>query len=93
MPTVKPLDVELLTEAFSTNRLVVTLEEHSVLGGFGGSIAEWRCEYADGKAVGFIGAMFSARPLLGRLEKFCNPSSWIVLEEHRYASALLLKPR
>jgi hypothetical protein len=48
--------------------------------------------YADGKAVGFIGAVFSARPLLGRVEKFCNPSSWIVLEEHRYASALLLKP-
>jgi hypothetical protein len=36
--------------------------------------------------------VFSARPLLGRVEKFCNPSSWIVLEEHRYASALLLKP-
>jgi hypothetical protein len=48
--------------------------------------------YADGKAVGFIGAVFSARPLLGRVEKFCNPSSWIVLEGHRYASALLLKP-
>ena len=36
--------------------------------------------------------MFSARPLLGRVEKFCNPSSWIVLDEYRYASALLLKP-
>src|SRR2546422_4497779 len=48
--------------------------------------------YADGKAVGFIGAVFSARPLLGRVEKFCNPSSWIVLDEYRYASALLLKP-
>jgi hypothetical protein len=48
--------------------------------------------YADGRAVGFIGALFSARPLLGRIEKFCNPSSWIVLEEYRYASALLLRP-
>jgi len=48
--------------------------------------------YADGKAVGFIGAVFSARPLLGRVEKFCNSSSWIVLDEYRYASALLLKP-
>jgi hypothetical protein len=48
--------------------------------------------YADGKAVGFIGAVFSARPLLGRIEKFCNPSSWVVLEDYRYASALLLKP-
>jgi len=48
--------------------------------------------YADGRAVGFIGAVFSARPLLGRIEKFCNPSSWVVLEDYRYASALLLKP-
>lgn len=48
--------------------------------------------YVDGKAVGFVGAVFSARPLLGRVEKFCNPSSWIVLEEYRYAAALLLRP-
>jgi hypothetical protein len=48
--------------------------------------------YADGAAVGFIGAVFSARPLLGRVEKFCNPSCWIVLEPYRYASALLLRP-
>jgi hypothetical protein len=48
--------------------------------------------YADGRPVGFIGAVFSARPLLGRVEKFCNPSCWVVLEEHRYAAALLLRP-
>jgi len=46
----------------------------------------------DGRAVGFIGAVFSARPLLGRVEKFCNPACWIVLEEYRFASALLLRP-
>jgi transketolase len=39
--TVKPLDENLLTEAFSHFRLVVTLEEHSLLGGFGSSVAEW----------------------------------------------------
>jgi len=48
--------------------------------------------YVDGKAVGFIGAVFSARPLAGRVEKFCTPSSWIVLEGYRYAAALLLRP-
>jgi hypothetical protein len=48
--------------------------------------------YVDGRPVGFIGAVFSARPLRGRVEKFCNPSSWIVLEQYRYASALLLRP-
>jgi hypothetical protein len=48
--------------------------------------------YADGKAVGFMGAVFSERPLAGRVEKFCNPSSWSVLEPYRYAATLLLRP-
>ncbi len=39
--TVKPLDEELLNKVFSRFKLVVTIEEHSLLGGFGGSIAEW----------------------------------------------------
>jgi transketolase len=39
--TVKPLDEPLLTEVFSTFPAVLTIEEHSVLGGFGGSVAEW----------------------------------------------------
>lgn len=48
--------------------------------------------YAGGAAVGFIGAVFSARPLLGRVEKFCSPSCWVVLEPYRYAAALLFRP-
>ena len=39
--TVKPLDEGLLHECFSGFGLVVTLEEHSVLGGLGGAVAEW----------------------------------------------------
>ena len=39
--TVKPLDDELLAEVFSTSRVVVTVEEHSILGGLGGAVAEW----------------------------------------------------
>ena len=47
-PTVKPLDVEALERASTTCSLFVSVEEHSVIGGFGGSIAEWlggRAEY------------------------------------------------
>src|SRR2546429_7793663 len=47
---------------------------------------------ADGRTVGFIGAVFSARPLLGRVEKFCNPACWVVPEQYRFASALLPRP-
>ncbi len=39
--TVKPLDEALLKESFADGALVVTLEEHSVIGGLGGAVAEW----------------------------------------------------
>ncbi|MDX2226062.1 MAG: transketolase C-terminal domain-containing protein [Verrucomicrobiae bacterium] len=39
--TVKPLDEDYLRSAFSKFKLVATLEEHSILGGLGGSVAEW----------------------------------------------------
>ena len=41
MHTVKPLDETLLKDAFSRFSHIFTLEEHSILGGFGGSVAEW----------------------------------------------------
>lgn len=39
--TVKPLDEACLADAFSRFRMVVTLEEHSIMGGFGSAVAEW----------------------------------------------------
>jgi transketolase len=42
--TVKPLDRERLTELFSKYPVVAVAEEHSRLGGLGGSIAEWLAE-------------------------------------------------
>jgi transketolase len=39
--TVKPLDVDYLAQAFTKFSLVVTIEEHSRLGGFGAAVAEW----------------------------------------------------
>jgi transketolase len=41
MHTVKPLDEELLAEAFWRFTAVVTVEEHASRGGLGGSVAEW----------------------------------------------------
>ncbi len=48
--------------------------------------------YAEGTAVGFIGTIFSPRSIAGRAEVFCNASSWIVREEYRGASIMLLRP-
>lgn len=39
--TVKPIDEELLADAFNNCDVVVTIEEHGLLGGLGSSIAEW----------------------------------------------------
>jgi transketolase len=53
--TVKPLDRHTLTEVFSRFPVVAVVEEHSRLGGLGGSIAEWLAEQAGlpGKLVAF----------------------------------------
>lgn len=39
--TLKPLDTDRLTQIFERYPLVAAVEEHSLLGGLGGSIAEW----------------------------------------------------
>jgi transketolase len=41
MHTVKPLDEDLLADVFARFPVIVTIEEHSVVGGLGGSVAEW----------------------------------------------------
>ncbi len=39
--TVKPLDTNYLEECFYNFPLVATVEEHSLIGGFGSAVAEW----------------------------------------------------
>lgn len=48
--TIKPLDEKLLNHIFERFHLVVTIEEHSILGGLGGSIAEWLSDHPEAKA-------------------------------------------
>lgn len=44
MHTVKPLDRDAVGAAFETGGLVMTVEEHSVIGGLGGAVAEMAME-------------------------------------------------
>lgn len=44
-PTVKPLDHDFFVSAFESSRLVVTLEDHGLLGGFGAAVAEWLADH------------------------------------------------
>jgi transketolase len=42
MHTIKPLDTAVLDRAFAGSKLVVTVEEHSVVGGLGSAVAEYK---------------------------------------------------
>ncbi len=41
VPTIKPLDTELLASVFARFPLIASVEEHGLIGGFGAAIAEW----------------------------------------------------
>lgn len=39
--SIKPLDEEMLEQMVSSHAAVATMEEHSLIGGFGGAVVEW----------------------------------------------------
>lgn len=41
MHTIKPLDTECMDDAICNSKLIVSVEEHSIIGGLGGAIAEY----------------------------------------------------
>jgi transketolase len=45
LPTIKPLDVPALVAAAERTGFVITVEEHSVIGGLGGAVAETLAEH------------------------------------------------
>lgn len=55
MHTLKPIDEEILSEAFTNSRLIVTVEEHSVVGGLGGAVAEFKAGFHDAPPQILIG--------------------------------------
>ncbi|RKZ18830.1 1-deoxy-D-xylulose-5-phosphate synthase [bacterium] len=56
MRFIKPLDEELLASVWERHRHVVTLEENSVVGGFGAGVLEWASRQAnDGPKVHLVG--------------------------------------
>ena len=55
MHTIKPLDKEKLNELFRNNRLIVTVEEHNVIGGMGSAVAEYKATLKESPRQLFIG--------------------------------------
>ena len=49
-PTVKPIDKDVITECAKKYDMIVTVEEHNIIGGFGSAVAEVTAEMVDKKA-------------------------------------------
>ena len=55
MHTIKPLDTSVIDKAVESSKLIVSIEEHSVIGGLGGAIAEYKTTLKDGPPQLIIG--------------------------------------
>jgi len=53
MHTIKPLDEELIRKCVKDTGAIITIEEHSVIGGLGGAIAETLAEQCGSDSVAF----------------------------------------
>lgn len=51
MPTVKPLDETLIKDISMRTSIILTVEEHNVLGGLGGAVAEVLAEHPSGSRL------------------------------------------
>ncbi len=51
MPTIKPLDTEALNDFGAKHEVIVTIEEHQVIGGLGGAISEYYSEYMPKRVI------------------------------------------
>lgn len=49
--TIKPLDGEILKKASAETKFIVTAEEHSIIGGLGGAVAEYASENCPTKVI------------------------------------------
>lgn len=52
---IKPLDKELVVESAKKTGAIVSAEEHSIIGGLGGAVAEALCEAGAQVPMGFVG--------------------------------------
>jgi transketolase len=68
MHTIKPLDYVALDKAIANSKLIITVEEHSVVGGLGGAVAEYKTAFAEAPPQLTLGL----------------PDRFDVVGEHRY---------
>lgn len=95
-PTIEPITEETLPEfcAFLARNMGVVRSPQEWETGLKVSWAAERPNFGflvrdEGKVVGGIGAYYADRLIRGQVERFCNITSWCVLESHRQQSMRL----
>ncbi|MBQ9553037.1 MAG: transketolase family protein [Clostridia bacterium] len=63
MHTIKPIDREAIVKAISDTRRIITVEDHSVIGGLGGAVAEVVAETGKGCAFKRLGIQDQFAPI------------------------------
>lgn len=86
VPTVKPIDVSGVVAAAQRTGFVITVEEHTVVGGLGGAVAEVLGEHAPTpmRRHGFLDTFLESGPDDALLEKYRLSSTEVaaVIEEY-----------
>ena len=86
MHTVKPIDKEAILQAAAETRLIITIEEHTVIGGLGGAAAEVLAEAGTGTRLRRLGLQDIFACMVGShqdlKERFGITAEAIVKEVH-----------
>jgi transketolase len=72
MHTIKPIDKEVIEKACKTTDLIVTIEEHNVIGGLGSAVAEYKSTLQNSPPQLFLGIP----------DTFCKPGDYQYLLNH-----------
>lgn len=95
-PIIEPINDQNLPEfaAFLESNMPVSRSAQDWIAGLQKSWSETRPNYGflmrdDGPIVGGIGAFYADRIIRGQKERFCNITSWCVLDSHRKYSMQL----
>ena len=85
MFSIKPLDKELIAKCAKETGAIVTAEEHNVLGGLGGAVAEALCEAGVQVPMAYVGA--------NDIHGECGPYNQLLAKYGMDAAAIVAKVR
>ena len=80
MHTLKPCDYDVIDQAISSSKAIITVEEHSVIGGLGSVVAEYKTQFSKSPA----------HLILGLPDKFGKTAEYrFLLEKYRLVGSMI----